>query len=53
MKSIHFEYGQCDFCGAEDVEISPLSEITDTADDDTWICANCIEEDYPDFQEDF
>ena len=54
MKSIHFEYGTCDFCGAEDVEISPLSEITTptTTEDEKWICADCIEEEYPDLQED-
>jgi len=45
--SLHIEYGQCDFCGAEDVETIPLWEITDdNADDNKWICSDCLSEDY-------
>ena len=52
IKSIHFEFGQCDFCGAEDVETMPLWEITDdNADDNQWICCDCLEQEYPELME--
>ena len=46
--SLHIEYGQCSFCGAEDVEITPLSEVvTPTTDkEELWICSDCLSEDF-------
>lgn len=55
IKPTYYGKGQCDFCGANDVEVSSLPEITGVdyypIYESYRICADCMSENYLEIEE--